>query len=223
MIKLENISKVYPTGLSDVVALSEINLKIKSGEAICITGKSGSGKTTLLDVITTILTPTTGDYYFNKQYINNTKQEEIAQIRNRHFGFVFQGFYLLDNIDVYENICLPFLYSNEIKPDDREILQIVKNLGIDNLLSRMPNQLSGGQRQRVAIARALVTNPSVIVADEPTGNLDYQTGQNVLKLLFSYWKKGKTLILVTHDNDIAKKFPKVIELVDGKIVGQGFD
>ena len=218
MINLHNIYKSYQSGQTSVDALININLTIGKGEALCITGKSGSGKTTLLDIITTILTPTKGQYFFENNDTSGATEQELAQLRNASFGFVFQAYYLLDDLTVLDNICLPFLYSENKHIDFEAINQLLKDLDIEDLAARMPRQLSGGQKQRVAIARALVTNPSVIIADEPTGNLDQVTGAKILDVLLGYWRTGKTLILVTHDLDIAQQFPRTISLLDGKII-----
>jgi putative ABC transport system ATP-binding protein len=217
LISLRDISKVYRNGERDVRALSGINLDIAAGEAVCVVGRSGSGKTTLLDILATLLRPSAGTYCLNEQDISAAKERDLARIRNRRFGFVFQSFHLLGELDVLQNVCLPARYGGG--EDLKEAgLRWLDQLGLTGLARRRPSELSGGQQQRVAIARALVTDPDVLLADEPTGNLDSETGEEVVRLLLNLGRAGRTLILVTHDGDVAARFDRRIELADGRLV-----
>jgi putative ABC transport system ATP-binding protein len=217
VIALRGIAKSYPLPGGEARALDGVDLDIGAGEALCITGKSGSGKTTLLDIIATLLKPTQGSYRFDGEEVSSLSEQALARLRNRRFGFVFQSFHLLPEMSVLDNVCLPALYrgGEDLRPAARHWLDA---LGLGDLGGRRPVELSGGQQQRVAIARALVTDPAVLLADEPTGNLDSATGAEVVELLLGVAKAGRTLILVTHDNELAASFPRRVTLADGRVV-----
>jgi len=216
MIKLSNITKIYKTGKIELVALKEINLEIMQGEFVAIMGPSGSGKSTLLNIIGCLDIPTYGNYFLFGRDVSQMNPSRLAKIRNSTFGFVFQNFNLLNYLNAYENIELPLIYSERHYTKD----DILKSLDIVNLRAwakHRPTELSGGQQQRVAIARALVNNPTVILADEPTGNLDSKSGTDIMNLLKELNQKGITIILVTHDNYVASYANRIIHIKDGQI------
>ncbi len=217
LISLRDISKVYRSGEREVRALNAIDLDIEAGEAVCVVGRSGSGKTTLLDIMATLLKPSEGVYRLDGEDISAAGERELARIRNRRFGFVFQSFHLLGELNVLENVCLPSRYRGGENLEGAALRRL-ESLGLGDLSERRPSELSGGQQQRVAIARALVTDPDVLLADEPTGNLDSETGEEVVRLLLDVGHSGRTLILVTHDRDLAARFDRRIELADGRLV-----
>ncbi|MBL4603365.1 MAG: ABC transporter ATP-binding protein [Emcibacteraceae bacterium] len=221
MIRLNNISKNYSLKDGEVPALDDINLTIEKGEKVCILGRSGSGKTTLLDIIATILTPSQGSYFYNDMDISQFSKQELAKFRNKEFGFVFQSYYLIKEKNILENICLPAIYSDSLIDPQQNALKLMDILDIAELKDRYPNELSGGQRQRVAIARSALLNPNVIIADEPTGNLDEASSRIVLDHLMNFNEQGKTLILVTHDQEIASHFERKIFLNDGRKISNG--
>ncbi len=220
MIELKNVSKdYYLTEENSVRALSDINLKINKGEFVSIIGKSGSGKSTLLNVISCMDSNFVGEYFLLDEKMNAKKKKELATIRNKNFGFIFQNFNLLSKLTAYENIEIPLIYKRVPKGKRKQIInQVAKELEIEDRLYHTPKELSGGQQQRVAIARALVTDPEIILADEPTGALDVKTGKQILDILVNLNKKGKTVIMVTHDLDLSKKAKRVVTLSDGKII-----
>ncbi len=218
LINLEKITKDYT--LDDVVAkvLKGITLRVKRGEFIAITGRSGSGKSTLMNLIGLLDTPTSGSYILQGSDVSRFNEDELSDLRNKRIGFVFQSFNLLPRSTVLENVILPGVYAglNQAEREKRGG-DILSKLGFSDQMGKKPNQLSGGQQQRVAIARALMNNPDLILADEPTGNLDIKSGQEVMSVLNNLNRLGKTIILITHEKDIAKHAKKVVELVDGKI------
>ena len=220
MINLKKVNKEYfLTETNKVHALKDINLKIKEGEFISIVGKSGSGKSTLLNIISCMDNKYDGEYLLNKETMTNKKLNELANIRNNTFGFIFQNFNLLPKLTSYENIEIPLIYKRVAKKKRKEIIiNIATSLEIEDRLNHKPKELSGGEQQRVAIARALVTNPSVILADEPTGALDEKTGKQILKILKDLNKQGKTVIIVTHDLELSRTTDRTITLSDGKII-----
>ena len=220
MIDLRNVSKdYYLTEENSVRALSDINLKINKGEFVSIIGKSGSGKSTLLNVISCMDSGFIGEYFLLDEKMNNKKKKELAMIRNRNFGFIFQNFNLLTKLTAYENIEIPLIYKRVPRNKRKQIiLDVAKDLEIEDRLYHKPKELSGGEQQRVAIARALVTNPEIILADEPTGALDVKTGKQILSILTELNKKGKTVIIVTHDLDLSRQARRVVTLSDGKII-----
>lgn len=219
MIVLSNICKEYTISKKNVVtALTNVSLKIEKGEFVSIIGKSGSGKTTLLNIISCLDNPTQGEYLLNKENVNTKNDKELSEIRNSNFGFIFQNFNLSQKLNAYENIEMPLIYQKVNKKTRKlKINEYAKKLGIENRLQHKPNELSGGEQQRVAIARALVTDANIIIADEPTGALDQKTGKEIMAILKQLNKEGKTIILVTHDYELAKEATKIISIIDGKI------
>lgn len=220
IVLLENVYKTYEMGEVQVTALNGISLAIEKGEFVAIMGASGSGKSTLMNILGCLDSPTRGKYYLEGVEVSRFSKNELAGIRNRKLGFVFQSFNLLSRTTVVENIELPLIYSKRISETDRErIHQTLRILGIDGFQKHYPNQLSGGQQQRVAIARAVVNNPALLLADEPTGNLDSATSTEVMKVFKKLNQDmGITIILVTHETDIAQHARRVIVLKDGKVL-----
>lgn len=216
MIELKNISRVYTDG-EETTALKNINLKIDDGEFVAIVGPSGCGKSTLLNVLGLLDAPDSGEYTLNGKKVNETSNKARAGLRNQHFGFVFQSFNLLPRTSAYDNVMLPLNYRGGDSKKTR-VLKMLEEVGLSDKISRTPNQLSGGQQQRVAIARALVGEPEVILADEPTGNLDTKTGIEIINLLKDINKKGKTVLFVTHNNELLEYASRIIKMRDGEIV-----
>ncbi|HEY6172602.1 MAG TPA: ABC transporter ATP-binding protein [Candidatus Kapabacteria bacterium] len=218
VIYLEDIFRVYEMGEEKVYALRGVTVGIKRNEYVAIMGPSGSGKSTLMNLIGCLDTPSSGNYYFNGANVAGLDDDELAEIRNREIGFVFQTFNLLPRSNALHNVELPLVYSG-IKKEERleRAYQALVNVGLDSRATHKPNELSGGQRQRVAIARALVTNPSIILADEPTGNLDSKTGDEIMHLFQELHDKGNTIILVTHEEEIARHAHRIVRVRDGKI------
>ncbi len=218
IIKLQNITKIYHVGSEDVHALQEISLEISKNEYVAVMGPSGSGKSTLMNLIGCLDTPTSGLYELNGINVSDMNDNQLAKIRNKEIGFVFQTFNLLARSDVLHNVELPLIYggigSGERKKMAREAIERV---GLTERIHHKPNELSGGQRQRVAIARALVTQPSILLADEPTGNLDSKTGDEIMALFDKLQKEGNTIILVTHEDYIAEHADRIIRLRDGMV------
>jgi putative ABC transport system ATP-binding protein len=218
LIYLEGLSKVYRVGDQEIRALDEVNLRIEEGEFIAIIGSSGSGKSTLMHLLGCLDTPTTGRMEICGKDLAKASNDELARVRNREIGFVFQAFNLLPKLDVVSNIALPLIYAGV---PSRERLararKVAGDVGLGDRLANRPPQLSGGQCQRVAIARALVNNPRILFADEPTGNLDSATGRMILEMFDTLHASGKTIVLVTHDPAIAARSRRVIEIRDGRI------
>lgn len=218
-IELKNINKIYGTKDNKVNVLNNINLKINDGEMVAIVGPSGSGKSTLLNIIGTIDKQTSGEYLINGVNTDKLKAKEIAKIRNKTFGFVFQYFGLINNISVYKNIRIPLEYSKCSKSEgNSRIDRLLEALKISDKKKCTPKQLSGGQCQRVAIARALVNDPEIIIADEPTGALDKHTSKEIISIFKEINKKGKTVIIVTHDLEVANECSRIIKIEDGEVV-----
>ncbi len=219
VIKLENITKSYDMGgAQEVHALRGVSLEIKRNEYIAIMGPSGSGKSTLMNIIGCLDTPTKGSYDLNGNNVHDMEDNELAKIRNKEIGFVFQTFNLLARSDALHNVELPLIYGGMSKSERKSrAQQSLEHVGLGERMHHKPNELSGGQRQRVAIARALVTKPSIILADEPTGNLDSKTGEEIMALFEELHSQGNTIVLVTHEPDIAKHAHRVVSLRDGVI------
>ncbi len=217
IIKVKDLKKDYINEEIVTKVLYGLNFEIKAGEFLAIMGPSGSGKSTLMHILGFLDTPTSGQYIFKDRDVSNLDDDQLAKIRNEEVGFVFQTFNLLPKTTVYENVKLPLLYSN-LKDHDQKVKEAVKSVGLLHRIGNLSNQLSGGERQRVAIARALVTSPSVIFADEPTGNLDTKSGQAVMGILEELNNSGHTIILVTHEQYTAQHAQRIIKIIDGQIV-----
>ena len=218
VLKTKNLCKYYGSGENQVKAVDHVDLEIPQGMFLSIVGKSGSGKSTLLHLLGALDTPTSGEVWINEQKISDLSGEELAVIRRREIGFIFQDFNLVPSLTVWENIVLP-LGLDHRRVDEKYVADIIKTLGMEAKIGNLPNTLSGGQRQRTAIARAIAAKPSVILADEPTGNLDSQTGDEVIALLkLSAKKYGQTLVVITHDEDIAQMADNTIVIEDGRVV-----
>lgn len=218
IIETREISKVYHMGNQTVNALQSISISINKGEYVAFMGPSGSGKSTLMNIVGCLDTPTSGTYMLNNKLVSEMTENELADTRNKEIGFVFQTFNLLPRASALENIALPLIYAGYSKSDRNEMaMQALENVGLADRSHHRPNELSGGQRQRVAIARALVNNPSIILADEPTGNLDTKTSYDIMNLFQELHDKGNTIIMVTHEDDIAHYAHRIIRLRDGLI------
>lgn len=218
IINIEHISKIYQVGTEEVRALSDISISIDKNEYVAIMGPSGSGKSTLMNVLGCLDTPTAGKYEFNKNNVSEMNDNQLAKIRNKEIGFVFQTFNLLPRSDALHNVELPLIYAGVPTAERRaKAKQALIDVGLENRMYHKPNELSGGQRQRVAVARALVTNPSIILADEPTGNLDSKTGEEIMLLFNEIHGKGNTIILVTHEEYIAEHAARIVRLKDGLV------
>jgi putative ABC transport system ATP-binding protein len=218
LIELRGLTKVYVMGSEEVRALDGIDLDIERAEYVTIMGPSGSGKSTLMNLIGCLDTPTAGDYRLEGELVSNLDDDELAAIRNRRIGFIFQTFNLLPRATSLENVELPLIYARVIPADRKErAAQALTKVDLANRLDHRPNELSGGQRQRVAIARALVTEPSILLADEPTGNLDTKTGNEIMALFQQLHADGQTIIVVTHDPAVATLGERTIRLIDGRI------
>lgn len=219
LIELSEVTKRYRVGQQEIDALRGINLKIEEGEYVSIIGPSGSGKSTLMHLLGCLDTPTSGSVKIDGADISNASDDELADMRNRKIGFVFQAFNLLSKLTVLENVELPMMYAGVTAKERRERAKAaIERVGLGDRINNTPLQLSGGQMQRVAVARSLVNNPRLIFADEPTGNLDSTTGANVLALFKELNQQGSTIILVTHDSEIAANTPRRIEIRDGQVV-----
>ncbi len=218
LVKLEKINKTYKMGDIVVNALSDINLQVKYGEYIAILGPSGSGKSTLMNVLGCLDKPSSGKYFLDNKDVSDLSRNELATVRNQKIGFIFQSFNLLDYCSALENVALPLVYRGVSRAERLErAREILEQVGLGDRVGHKPNELSGGQKQRVAVARALVSEPEVILADEPTGNLDSKSGEDVMNLFSKLSDSGKTIIVVTHDQKLAKRMRRVIEISDGKV------
>jgi len=218
IIETKNLCKSFQVGSEKVQALKGVDLAVQKGEFLSIMGPSGSGKTTLMNIIGCLDTPTSGTYHLNNKLVNELDDDELAMIRNKEIGFVFQSFHLLARNSALSNVLLPLKYAGK-KETEAQIMaeEVLKKVGLTNRMNHSPSELSGGQQQRVAIARALVNNPSIIFADEPTGNLDTQTGNDVMNLFKQLNEQGQTIILITHEEDIAMQSKRIINIKDGLI------
>lgn len=218
IITIEHIAKIYQVGTEEVHALADVSLTINKNEYVAIMGPSGSGKSTLMNILGCLDTPTKGIYDFKGVNVSEMNDNELASIRNREIGFVFQTFNLLPRSDALHNVELPLIYSGMHGSDRKDrAREALIHVGLEDRMHHRPNELSGGQRQRVAIARALVTNPSIILADEPTGNLDTKTGEDIMALFHEIHQKGNTIILVTHEEYIAEHAARILRIRDGLI------
>jgi putative ABC transport system ATP-binding protein len=218
LIEINGITKIYEMGTEMLYALNGVDLNIEKNEYVAIMGPSGSGKSTLMNIIGCLDSPSGGDYILNGKHVHDMDDDELAEIRNREIGFVFQTFNLLARSDALHNVELPLIYSGMSHRDRiARAEESLVNVGLGDRMKHKPNELSGGQRQRVALARALVNNPSIILADEPTGNLDSKTGEEIMTLFEELNRKGNTIILVTHEEDIAKHSHRIVKIRDGLI------
>ena len=218
LIEIRNITKIYEMGEEKLFALKGVDLDIEKNEYLAIMGPSGSGKSTLMNIIGCLDTPTSGDYILNGKDVHDMDDDELAGIRNKEIGFVFQTFNLLPRSDALHNVELPLIYSGVSRAERiRKAEESLASVGLSDRMKHKPNELSGGQRQRVSVARALVNNPSLILADEPTGNLDTKTGEEIMALMAELNKKGNTIIMVTHEEDIAKHAHRIVKIRDGMI------
>ena len=219
MINISSISKEYVMGDNKLLALNNVDISINEGEFVSIMGSSGSGKSTLMNIIGCLDVPSNGDYFFRDNNISNYSSNKLAELRNKDIGFIFQNFNLLPRLNALENVILPLLYSGKSKKERVELaLKALKNVGLKDRTHHRPNQLSGGQQQRVSIARAIAGTPKLILADEPTGALDSSTSLEIMKILNDLNQTGITIIVVTHENDIAKYGSRIIKMKDGKII-----
>ncbi len=221
IIELKDVCRYYQLGDEEVKALCDVDLQIKRGDFLAIVGPSGSGKSTMMNLVGALDLSSHGDIFLDGQNIEHLPESELAQIRGKKIGFVFQTFNLIPTLNVLENIALPMIFHG-VKKEERikRAEEIVKEVGLTHRKNHLPKELSGGERQRVAIGRALANDPEVILADEPTGNLDSHTGLGIIKLFVELNKKGKTIILVTHNLDLIKYSQKVLKIADGKVIEQ---
>ncbi|MGN0550316.1 MAG: ABC transporter ATP-binding protein [Acutalibacteraceae bacterium] len=218
LIELKNVNKTYKNGSEKTKVLSDINLQIDKGELVAIVGQSGSGKSTLMNILGCLDTPQEGQYFLEGRNVANMRERELSYIRNREIGFIFQSFNLIPTLTALENVELPLFYRGIKKRERRNLAyDALCCVGLEKRITHRPSQLSGGQQQRVAIARAIAASPPIILADEPTGNLDKASGEDVIKILFDLHRNGKTVILITHDVKLASKSPRNICIIDGKI------
>ncbi len=219
LIELKQLGKTYVSGDLETEVLKEIDFRIEKGEFVSIMGPSGSGKSTLMHILGLLERPSSGSYHFAGKNINDLDDEDLAHLRNREIGFVFQAFNLLARTSVLDNVKLPLIYSQDKRKMDERARKVLKSVGLDHRLNYYTNQISGGEKQRVAIARALVNEPAVIFADEPTGNLDSKSGVQVMEILQNLNAQGKTIILVTHETFTAEHAQRIIRVHDGRIIG----
>lgn len=218
IIETSEIAKRYVMGSEVIQALKSVTISVNRGEYVAFMGPSGSGKSTLMNIIGCLDTPTTGKYILNNKDVSDMTESELAEIRNKEIGFVFQTFNLLPRMSSLDNVALPLIYAGLSKADRTEKAMLsLKNVGLENRAGHKPNELSGGQRQRVAIARALVNDPSILLADEPTGNLDTKTSYEIMDLFDQLYSKGNTIVMVTHEEDIAHYAHRIVRLRDGLV------
>ena len=218
IIKTENLVRHFTVGTQTVEALRGVSLDINKGEFVAIMGPSGSGKSTLMNIIGCLDSPTSGTYYLNNKNVSTLDDDALAMIRNHEIGFVFQNFHLLARNSALDNVMLPLKYAGIDKSEQEEIaMEVIKSVDLESRAHHQPSELSGGQQQRVAIARALVNKPSILFADEPTGNLDSKTGDDVMNLFTNLHKQGQTIILITHEIEVANQAERIISIKDGKI------
>ena len=218
ILRMENITKAYELGEEEFLALRGVDLVVDRGEFLAVLGPSGSGKSTLMNIIGCLDVPTSGEYYLSGKLIADESEKELARIRSKEIGFIFQSFQLLQRQTAYENVELPLIYANmpEHKRKER-VEEMMEKVGLADKMYNLPNQLSGGQQQRVAIARAIATNPTILLADEPTGALDQKTGHQVMELFHELNNEGRTIIMITHDAKIASHAGRIVRILDGNI------
>lgn len=219
LIEVKNLMKIYNPGENEVRALNDVSLTIMRGEFVAIIGQSGSGKSTFMNMLGCLDVPTSGSYFLNGKDVAGLTDDELSDIRNKEIGFIFQGFNLIPNLTALENVELPLIYRNVPAAKRYELsVASLTRVGLEHRMDHKPSEMSGGQQQRVAIARALAAAPPVILADEPTGNLDSASSKEIMQILRDLYKEGRTVILITHDNKIAASAKRVIRIIDGKIV-----
>ena len=219
IIRLDNISKTYQMGNSQIKAVCDASLIIKKGEFVAIVGPSGSGKSTMMNMVGALDLASKGDIYLDNINIEKVSESQLAQIRGKRIGFIFQTFNLIPTLNAVENVALPMTFQNIPRSVRMErAKELLKEVKLENRMFHLPNELSGGERQRVAIARALANDPEVILADEPTGNLDSKTGEEIINMFIDLNKKGRTIIMITHDHNVAKRAQRIIRIKDGMIV-----
>ena len=218
VLKMTDLTKIYHMGGEELIALNKVNLEIEQGEFVSILGPSGSGKTTLMNIIGCLDVPTSGSYDLSGQRVANLNEKELARIRNKEIGFIFQSFQLLPRLSTLANVELPMVYAG-VPPHERRrrAIKILERVGLGDKLPNLPTQLSGGQQQRVAIARSVVTEPSILLADEPTGALDQKTGLEIMELFSELNKEGRTIIMITHNEDIASYGNRIFRIIDGSL------
>ncbi len=219
LIDVRNVYKIYNPGENQVNALDGVSITIDEGEFVAIIGQSGSGKSTLMNMLGLLDTPTTGEYYINGKLVDDLTDDQMSEIRNKQIGFIFQGFNLISSLNAMENVELPLVYRGVPKAERHELsTAALKKVGLGERMHHLPSALSGGQQQRVAVARAIAAAPPVILADEPTGNLDTRSTKEVMQILHDLKDEGRTVIVITHDNEIAEQAERVIRIRDGKVV-----
>ncbi len=219
LIEVKNVYKIYNPGENEVRALDGISVTIDHGEFVAIVGHSGSGKSTFMNMLGCLDTPTSGDYYLDGVNVAGMTDDELSDIRNKQIGFIFQGFNLIPSLTAQENVELPLVYRGMPAEQRRQLAEeALTRVGMEHRMNHRPSELSGGQQQRVAIARASAARPPIIMADEPTGNLDTRSGEEVMKILHELNEEGRTIVLITHDNDIARQATRAIRIIDGKVV-----
>ncbi|NSD14419.1 ABC transporter ATP-binding protein [Coprococcus comes ATCC 27758] len=218
MIHIENMKKIYNPGENEVRALDGIDLDIEKGDLVAIVGHSGSGKSTLMNMLGCLDTPTSGKYVLDGQDVASMTDNQLADVRNKEIGFIFQGFNLISNLDAVENVELPLVYRGVSKNERKQLaMEALKSVGLEDRMKHKPNEMSGGQQQRVAVARAVAAKPPIILADEPTGNLDTKSTQEIMEILKELHRSGRTVIIITHDEEIASQAHRVIRILDGRI------
>jgi len=222
IIHMNGIRKTYDTGKIKVEALKEIDLTVAPGEFVAIVGPSGSGKSTLMNLIGCLDTPTAGSYRLGGEDVSKLDRDQLADVRNRRVGFVFQGFNLLPQISAFENVEMPLVFGGiSVRERRKRTAELLERVGLGDRMDHKPTELSGGQMQRVAIARALAMQPDVVLADEPTGNLDTTAGGDIMQLFTDLWQQGRTMVVITHDMTLAKRASRVVEVRDGRIISDG--
>ncbi len=218
LIHIENMKKIYNPGENEVRALDGIDLDIEKGDLVAIVGHSGSGKSTLMNMLGCLDTPTSGKYVLDGQDVASMTDNQLADVRNKEIGFIFQGFNLISNLDAVGNVELPLVYRGMSKNERKQLaMEALKSVGLEDRMKHKPNEMSGGQQQRVAVARAVAAKPPIILADEPTGNLDTKSTQEIMEILKELHRSGRTVIIITHDEEIASQAHRVIRILDGRI------